>query len=250
MNLKLITKKYKFVLLVLIILTLIIAGCFIFQKMNQTVIVEVPSEENKIVIPARPQTFIEGRTIFIDTVKLARIAILKEDEESAQNYTEQAFILWRDIVNEFINTPPTTLVDSENWVTNLSSIFTSIQEADQLSKNSEFQLAAEKLDQSRIILNSINNVDEDNQTENKLFALFLLIKKIDTATSLAEAKSDLDDLKLAYTDIKNISNDEQFKTLCQDFEIVLSSIDNSSLATFPKNQIKLMPAFVSIYEKY
>ncbi len=243
-------KIYKSFIIISLITSLCLATYFIFQRFGneETVIPVVKSD--KIVIPARPNTFAEGRNVFVNTVKLARIASLKNNQEDAENYTEQALVLWRDVVNEFINTPPSNISDQEEWVASLSAIYESIQKADQLLKNSEIVLATKKLDESRALLNNINSGQENNKTDNKLFVLLLNVKKIDTSKSLDEAREYLGELKLAYTEIKNIKKEVEFEKLCQNFETILSEIDNATITTFPKAQTKLMPAFVEIYEKY
>jgi hypothetical protein len=243
-------KKYSFVLIVFLIILICLLVYFIFQRPNKQEMITPETKQDKVVIPARPNTFNEGRNVFIDTVKLARIASLKNNQEDTKNYTKQAFILWRDVVNEFINNPPNNIHDKKKWVNNINNIYESIQEADQLIKDSKFTLATDKLDESRLLLNNLGDQKTSDKIERKLFPLLISVKKIDQASDLSEARKYLEELKLAYTEIKNIQTEEDFKELCQNFEDVLSEVDNATTATFARAQKKLMPAFLAIYEKY
>ncbi len=249
MSLKSLNKKYILAILILFLFISFLCYYF-FKKINNKTIITPPKNQTESSIPARPKTFAEGKKIFINNVKLARIATLKNDKTKAKTYTNQAFILWRDVVNEFINTPPRECSDNNDWIKNISSTFQAIQEANQLLETSELELAGEKLDKSRAYLDNIDCEQQNDQTENKLFALLQSVKKIKQAQNLPEAKNFLDELKINYTAIKNISNNDKFQKFCQNFELILSEIDNATEATFPRSQAKLMPIFISIYENY
>ena len=153
MNLKFLQKN-KIILIILIIILLILFFVFIFQKKDQAPIIQEKTQREH-TIPARPVTFSEGVSSFIATVKKARISIYKNDTENTKFYTEEAFILWRDVINEFINTPPKEFSDNETWVEDLNYIFESIQGANNLIKNNQSTEASKLLDESRVRLNNI-----------------------------------------------------------------------------------------------
>ncbi len=250
MHFKSLQKKYKIIIFTLVACLIFLAIYFCFYKKDKPIPIATKPEKEKIVIPARPITFIEGKDSFINTVKLARLASLKNNQKDLKNYTKQSFILWRDVVNEFINTPPDNSISLADWTDSLSSVYNTMQEAEQLLNDSQFELVAEKLDKSRLIIDSLNSKKSTQNQENKLFFLLLAVKKISNASSFDIGQSYLSELKLAYTNIKNISKDKEFEALTQNFENILSEIDNSTSTTFSRAQVKLMPAFIKIYEKY
>ncbi len=218
------------------------------QQQQTNLSTKILTQTNKLSIPARPDTFAKGQKTFDQAIKLAQIASLKNDYNKAQYYVEQAFIIWRDVINEFINTPPANIQNQQEWTNKLSAIYQNIQTSKQLWQDNKFILANEKLDKSQKLLNTLAKETAENKINNRLSSLLFLVKKIDSTDNYQKAKSNINDLKLAYTEVKDTIHVASTLTVYQNFEKILSNLDNATPATFARAQAKLKPAFLAIYE--
>jgi hypothetical protein len=241
--------KNKNIILFLIFFILLATAIYFLTKSKESSTINLVANK-KHEIPARPKSFEQGVLLIIKSIKKARVAVVDNNATLGSFFTEEAFIIWRDVVNEYINNPPEDFKGDLNWTKNLSSIYESIKAANDLLKNNQIDLATEKLDECRSLINNVSlKVDTEN-TDRQLFSLLLLTKKVASAKTIEEAKSNLSILKFDYTNIKNLADKEETKQLFLNFETVISEIDNATEATLGRSQAQLMPMFIRIYELF
>ncbi len=198
-------------------------------------------------IPPRPADFQESVTSFLATIRLMRIATHDNDLEKFSFYQKDLLALWRDTINEFINTPPSD-IEAETWQKTLSEIYEKLQASEKIAKAPADAIIL--IDQCQAMLLEISDPKNHFPEENQLYLMYKATKNLSSASSSAEALLLLPDLKLSYTAYKELTESARTYDQNKYFESVLSDIENATETTFPKELAKLEPAFFEIYRNF
>ncbi len=239
-------KKLLFVAFFLIIICL--AFFIFFNAKNKHMAPPIENLTKTHDIPARLHDYAQSVESFIKALKKSRVAIVNNKQADALFFSDEAFIVWRDVLNEFINTPPKEFASDPKWPQNISAVFDSIQAATDLLRNNQMLAGADKLDECRRIINSVYLQNNLQNTDSQLFSILLLVKNVAAAPTLEQSKKELSLLKFDYANIKYLADRNQNKQLFLDFENIISEIDKATQATLGRSQATLMPTFIKIYE--
>lgn len=232
-------------LTLLLALLLVIGGLYLSQdgkQLSRTTTETKPGYQ----VPARPRDIDEGSRTMLSAMKLARVAAHRYEREQADRGLKDAISVWRDTVNEFINTPPTGY-NTETWARILSGIFEDIQAAEKALAANDYEKAKTKIDHARAELDKVYDTSKNDLVENKLFPLLVPIDDLLATRDIGNAKKKLAAIKIAYTELKEVPETAAQAELMSRFEKALSELDNADQKTLKESLDRIDQDFYDLY---
>lgn len=236
---------HRLELTLLLALLLVIAGLYLSKNGKHSPEPQAETEPG-YSLPARPRDIEEGSQTLLAAMKLARVATHRYEREQAGRGLADALAVWRDTVNEFINTPPQGY-NIETWARILSGVFEDIQAAEKALKTNDYVLAKTKLDHARAELDKVYDTSKNDLVENKLFPLLVPIDDLLATRDIGNAKKKLAAIKIAYTELKEVPETAAQAELMSRFEKALSELDNADQKTLKESLDRIDQDFYDLY---